>query len=90
MRPPPQALTAKERTQIVEIANEPRFAELPAARVVPMLADEGRYLDGESSFHRVPKAQGQMRHRGRARALSKSHQPTTHKQQRRDRSGAGT
>jgi transposase InsO family protein len=79
VRPPlPQALTAEERTRIVEIANEPRFAELPPARIVPMLADEGRYLASESSFHRVLKAQGQTRHRGRARAPAKSRQPTTH------------
>jgi putative transposase len=40
---PPQAhaLTDQERERILQIANEPRFAELPPARIVPMLADEG-------------------------------------------------
>lgn len=75
---PAHALTAQERAQIVEVANEPRFAELPPARIVPMLADEGRYLASESSFHRVLKAQGQIRHRGRAKAPSASRRPTTH------------
>jgi transposase InsO family protein len=36
---PSHALTTKEREQILQVANEPRFAELPAARIVPMLAD---------------------------------------------------
>ena len=54
VRPAPQhALTEEEREQIVQIANEPRFAELPPARIVPMLADEGLYIASESSFSRV-------------------------------------
>lgn len=45
MRPrPAHALTAAERTQVLEVANEVRFAALPPARIVPMLADEGVYL----------------------------------------------
>lgn len=50
------------------MANEPRFAELPPARIVPALADEGRYLASESSFYRVLRAHQQVRHRGRAHA----------------------
>jgi putative transposase len=44
------ALSERERQRIVEVANEPRFAELPPARIVPMLADEGTYIASESSF----------------------------------------
>ena len=36
------ALSEAERREIVQISNEPRFAELPPARIVPMLADECR------------------------------------------------
>jgi transposase InsO family protein len=75
---PAHALTAEERAQIVQVANAPRFAELPPARIVPMLADEGRYLASESSFHRVLRAHGQTEHRGRARAPAAQRQPTTH------------
>ena len=32
------------------MANEPRFAAVPPARIVPMLADEGLYLGSESSM----------------------------------------
>ena len=35
------ALTEQERARIVEVANEPRFADTPPARIVPALADEG-------------------------------------------------
>ena len=58
------ALSEAERARIIEIANEPRFAETPAARIVPALADQGIYIAGESSFHRVLRAHGQMNRRG--------------------------
>jgi hypothetical protein len=40
---PAHALSDHERERIVQIPNEPRFAALPPARIVPMLADEGIY-----------------------------------------------
>lgn len=79
LRPPPShALTEEERARIVAISNEPRFAETPPARIVPMLADEGTYIASESSFHRVLRAHGQTRHRGRAKPPRRSRPPTTH------------
>lgn len=79
MRPvPAHALSAQEREQILRIANEPRFAALPPARIVPALADEGVYIASESSFSRVLRAHGQTRHRGRAKAPRRVRPPTTH------------
>jgi putative transposase len=79
IRPTPShALTAEERARIVAVANEPRFAEIPPARIVPMLADEGIYIASEASFHRVLRAHGQMNHRGRAKPPRRSRPPTTH------------
>jgi len=72
------ALSALERQRIVQIANEPRFAELPPARIVPMLADEGTYIASESSFSRVLKAHGQLRHRGRSKIPQRTRPPSTH------------
>ena len=75
---PAHALSALEREQILRIANEPRFAALPPARIVPTLADEGVYIASESSFSRVLRAHGQTRHRGRAKAPRRLRPPTTH------------
>jgi putative transposase len=72
------ALSEAERARIVQIANEPRFAELPPARIVPMLADEGIYIASESSFSRVLRSQGQVRHRGRSKIPQKRRPPSTH------------
>src|SRR5262249_49396011 len=75
---PAHALSEAERATIVQVANEARFAALPPAQIVPRLADEGRYVASESSFHRVLRAQGQLTHRGRAKAPTPSRMPTTH------------
>lgn len=76
--PPAHALTPQEREQILAVVNEPRFAELPPARIVPMLADEGTYIASESSFHRVMRDAGQTQHRGPAKAPRKRRPPSTH------------
>lgn len=79
VRPTPaHALTAQEREAVLRVANEPRFADMPPARIVPALADEGVYLASESSFQRVLRAHGQTHHRGRAKAPRASRPPTTH------------
>lgn len=75
---PAHALSPEERARMLQIANEPRFAELPPARIVPMLADEGVYIASESSFSRVLRVHGQTRHRGRAKAPQRVRPPSTH------------
>ena len=60
VRPPRgHALSDVERAELVRVANEPRFAAVPPARIVPMLADDGVYLASESTFfgqHRLHPA----------------------------------
>ena len=79
VRPTPShALSPTERAALLAVANEPRFADVPPARIVPALADEGVYLASESSFQRVLRAHGQSRHRGRAKAPRPQRAPSTH------------
>ena len=75
---PSHALSADERARLLCVANEPRFACVPPARIVPQLADEGVYIASESSFARVLRAEGQNAHRGRAQAPKAVRPPTTH------------
>ena len=75
---PSHALSPAERAALLTVANAPRFASVPPARIVPMLADEGIYLASESSFARVLRAHGQNARRGRAKAPKASRPPTTH------------
>jgi len=79
VRPVPgHALSPAERAELLRVANEPRFAAVPPARIVPMLADEGVYLASESSFERVLRAADQSHHRGRAKPPKAVRPPTTH------------
>jgi putative transposase len=75
---PAHALSAAERAQVLQVANQPRFADVPPARIVPMLADEGVYIASESSFARVLREHGQAQLRGRAKAPRTVRPPTTH------------
>jgi putative transposase len=74
---PSHALTTQERARILEVVNQTRFAQMPPARIVPMLADEGTYIASESSFCRVLRAEGQLRHRGRSKSPQRR-LPSTH------------
>lgn len=67
-------LTELERQRIISVANEPDYAALPPAQIVPKLADRGCYIASESSFYRVLKAHKQHQHRQKskpARAIKK-------------------
>jgi putative transposase len=75
---PAHALSEAERARIIEIANAPRFASTPPARIVPALADEGVYVASEASFHRVLRDHDQMQRRGRARPPRSPGPPSTH------------
>ena len=75
---PAHALSPAERAELLRVANEPRFAAVPPARIVPMLADDGVYLGSESSMRRVLRDEGQNAHRGRAKKPRAVRPPTTH------------
>jgi putative transposase len=75
---PSHALSEAERARILAVANEPRFAETPPARIVPALADEGIHIASEASLHRVLRAHGQVNRRGRAQPPRTPRSPTTH------------
>ncbi len=56
---PANKRTEEERTAVLHLVNEPRFAALPPTQIVPILADEGQYLASESSFYRVLRERAQ-------------------------------
>jgi len=60
---PANKLTEHERRLIISTANEEKYSALSPSKIVPLLADEGRYIASESSFCRVLKAAKQLKHR---------------------------
>lgn len=59
----PHALTAEEKDLIVAVANSEEYRDLSPAKIVPTLADEGKYIASESSFFRVLRNEKMMSHR---------------------------
>jgi putative transposase len=54
----PRKLTDAERAQIVKVCNSPQYQNLTPHQIVPLLAEEGRYLASESSLYRVLRQEG--------------------------------
>ena len=72
---PSTTFTQFEREQIIKVANEPDYAALSPSKIVPKLADEGRYIASESSFYRVLKAAQQLKHRLKSKPTRKVIKP---------------
>lgn len=69
---PANKLSAREQRAVLDTCMEPRFADLPPTQIVPMLADEGRFLASESTFYRLLHAHGAQQHRGRQRRRNRA------------------
>jgi transposase InsO family protein len=70
-REPANKLCEHERREILDIANTLQFAHVPPSRIVPALADHGRYIASESSFYRVLREAKQLAHRGKAKPATR-------------------
>ncbi len=67
---PANKLSDAEREQIIAVANRDEFAHLPPSQIVPQLADRGEYIASESTFYRVLRTAGQLKHRQASRAAT--------------------
>ena len=72
---PKNALSPLERQSILAVANSAEFGHRPPSQIVPMLADQGRYMGAESTFYRFLKAENQLRHRSAERPSQPRHKP---------------
>lgn len=66
-RCPANKLSELERQRVLKIANEPEYADLPPSKIVPKLADTGRYIASESTFYRILNEEKQLKHRQNSR-----------------------
>jgi putative transposase len=64
-------LSEEEREHILLIANSEDYRDLPPCKIVPLLADQDKYIASESTFYRLLKEKKQLEHRGKSR-------PATH------------
>ena len=74
-REPANKLSEAERTEVLKIANSAENKELSPKQIVPRLADQGEYVASESSFYRILRAEGQLKHREPSRPASNKKPP---------------
>lgn len=74
---PANKLSDSERAEVISLVTSPRFRDLSPNQIVPLLADEKRFVASESTMYRVLRQERLLRHRGRARA-PKQRAPSTH------------
>jgi len=64
-RPPPNALSARERQQVLDLLNRPGYVDLAPAQVWARELDAGRFWCSESTMYRILRAEGQVGERRR-------------------------
>lgn len=62
------ALSAVERRNVLDTICLPEYMDLSPTQIVPILAENGRYMASEATIYRLMKKEGMRVHRGRARA----------------------
>jgi len=76
---PSNKLSAEERQNIIDVCNDPEFADITPNQIVPTLADRGIYLASESTFYRVLKDHNQLATRTRSKPKGHQKKPRTQK-----------
>jgi transposase InsO family protein len=75
---PANKLTEEEYNRILEICHSPEFSEDSPDKIVPKLADEGRYIASESTFYRVLRSAKEAKRRGRNKQSIKKNPPESY------------
>jgi putative transposase len=68
---PSNKLSAKEREQVLKVADSAEYRDLSPKQIVPKLADAGTYVASESTFYRVLREEEQLAHREKSRPASR-------------------
>jgi len=69
---PANKLLPEEVDEIVRVCTTEEYADLPPCQIVPLLADKGIYIAGESSFYKILKERKLLEHRGKSKPKSTS------------------
>lgn len=72
---PKNALSSRERADVLELVNTPAYRDKSPKQIVPLLADRGEYIASESTMYRILRAENQLQHRSRSKAPLKRHRP---------------
>jgi transposase InsO family protein len=75
--PPKNKLSDNERRQVLAVMTSPQFRNMSPNQIVPLLADEGRFIASEATMYRILREEELLHHRGRAKAPVRR-APTAH------------
>ena len=70
-REPCNKLSIKERQAVLDTANSQEFANLSPNQIVPILADQGRYIASEATFYRILRKFEMLSHRGKTKPATR-------------------
>ena len=73
---PKNKLAPEEREEILKTVNSPKYADLPPSKIVPSLADEGKYIASESTIYRILREEKLNTHRSKTKEPEKKEPPT--------------
>lgn len=68
-------LTEQQESTLLATLNSPEFRNLSPNEIVPLLADQGRYLASASTLYRLLRKHKQLAHRTKAKAPQPRHRP---------------
>ena len=68
MTTPSNKLSEGEVKKIINISTSKEYIDLPPSKIVPSLADKGKYIASESTFYRILKEKEMLTHRGKSKA----------------------
>jgi putative transposase len=63
----PKKISPAERNLIISSVTSSAFCDCPIYKIVPQLADEGKYIGSESTIYRVLREEKLLVHRGRSK-----------------------
>lgn len=69
---PGNKLSDIEIQEVIQVCNSDKYKDKSPAQIVPMLADEGRYIASEASFYRILKLAKLNTHRQKSNGPAKS------------------
>lgn len=72
---PSNKLHQNEREEIINICCSERFKDLSPNEIVPILAEEGRYIASESTYYRILKQKDLLAHRSESKPPKKRSKP---------------
>ena len=72
---PSNKLNQNERDEIIDICCSERFRDHSPNEIVPILAEEGRYIASESSYYRILKQRDLLAHRSESKPPKKRGKP---------------